>query len=180
MYSTIPIHWNIKSAPASPGRSRVGPALYLFSLLGIFNGLVALVLHVQERTVHVQAVPVQDNINNRFWGWIGQCPEARRKPRAVNHSYQRRLVIFFGHWRLLIFCIVQYVHSYKCIQNLLLWRCGKSGKVSTFRGWFFPLRLSNLLPSFFHAKVVTIHYVLSSYISTYISKSGEGITTKLT
>jgi hypothetical protein len=29
MYSTIPIHWNIKSAPASPGRSRVGPTLYL-------------------------------------------------------------------------------------------------------------------------------------------------------
>jgi hypothetical protein len=26
MYSTIPIHWNIKSAPAGPGRSRVGPA----------------------------------------------------------------------------------------------------------------------------------------------------------
>ncbi len=26
-YSTIAIHWNIKSAPASPGRSRVGPAL---------------------------------------------------------------------------------------------------------------------------------------------------------
>jgi hypothetical protein len=29
MYSTIPVHWNIKSAPASPGRSHVGPALYL-------------------------------------------------------------------------------------------------------------------------------------------------------
>jgi hypothetical protein len=34
MYSTIPIHWNIKSAPASPGRSRAGPSLYVFSLLG--------------------------------------------------------------------------------------------------------------------------------------------------
>jgi hypothetical protein len=34
MYSTIPIHWNIKSAPASPGRSLAGPALYVFSLLG--------------------------------------------------------------------------------------------------------------------------------------------------
>ncbi len=33
MYSTIPIHWNIKSAPASPGRSRVGPAFYVFSFL---------------------------------------------------------------------------------------------------------------------------------------------------
>ncbi len=33
MYSTRPIHWNIKSAPASPGRSCVGPALYIFSLL---------------------------------------------------------------------------------------------------------------------------------------------------
>ncbi len=35
MYSAIPIHWNIKSAPASSGRSRVGPALYVFSLLGL-------------------------------------------------------------------------------------------------------------------------------------------------
>jgi hypothetical protein len=34
-YSTIPIHWNIKSAPASPGRSRVRPALYIFNLLGV-------------------------------------------------------------------------------------------------------------------------------------------------
>jgi hypothetical protein len=34
MYSTIPIHWNIKSAPACPGRSRVGPAFYVFSFLG--------------------------------------------------------------------------------------------------------------------------------------------------
>jgi hypothetical protein len=34
MYSTTPIHWNIKSAPASPGRSRVGPAFYVFSFLG--------------------------------------------------------------------------------------------------------------------------------------------------
>ncbi len=33
MYSTIPIHWNIKSAPASSGRSRVGPAFYVFSFL---------------------------------------------------------------------------------------------------------------------------------------------------
>ncbi len=33
MYSTISLHWNIKSAPASPGRSRVGPAFYVFSFL---------------------------------------------------------------------------------------------------------------------------------------------------
>jgi hypothetical protein len=32
MYSSIPIHWNIKSAPASLGRSRAGPVLtYLAS-----------------------------------------------------------------------------------------------------------------------------------------------------
>ncbi len=30
-----PIHWNIKSAPASPGRSRAGPSLYVFSLLDV-------------------------------------------------------------------------------------------------------------------------------------------------
>ncbi len=35
MYSTIPIHWNITSAPASPGRSRVGPVLYVNSLLAL-------------------------------------------------------------------------------------------------------------------------------------------------
>jgi hypothetical protein len=34
MYSTIPIHWNIKSAPARPGRSRVGPVFCVFSFLG--------------------------------------------------------------------------------------------------------------------------------------------------
>jgi hypothetical protein len=34
VYSIRPIHWNIKSAPVSPGRSRVGPALYVLSLLG--------------------------------------------------------------------------------------------------------------------------------------------------
>jgi hypothetical protein len=34
MYSIKPIYWNFKSVPASPGRSRVGPALYIFSLLG--------------------------------------------------------------------------------------------------------------------------------------------------
>ncbi len=39
MYSTIPIHWNIKSAPASPGRSRVGPAFYVFSFLGYPSSL---------------------------------------------------------------------------------------------------------------------------------------------
>jgi hypothetical protein len=35
MYPTIPIHWNINSATSSPGRSRAGPALYLFSLLDL-------------------------------------------------------------------------------------------------------------------------------------------------
>jgi hypothetical protein len=35
MYSIGPIHWNIKFAPMSPGRNRVLPALYVFSLLGL-------------------------------------------------------------------------------------------------------------------------------------------------
>jgi hypothetical protein len=34
MYSIRPIYWNIKCAPARPGRNRVGPALYIYSLLG--------------------------------------------------------------------------------------------------------------------------------------------------
>ncbi len=38
MYSTILIHWNIKSPPASPGRSRVGPEVYVFSLLDPYSG----------------------------------------------------------------------------------------------------------------------------------------------
>jgi hypothetical protein len=29
MYSIRPIHWKIKPSPASPGRSRVGPVLYV-------------------------------------------------------------------------------------------------------------------------------------------------------
>ncbi len=41
---TVPIHWNIKSPPASPGRSRVGPALYVFSLLGAFQAAVGRVI----------------------------------------------------------------------------------------------------------------------------------------
>jgi hypothetical protein len=46
MYSTIPIHWNIKSAPASPGKSRVGPALYVFSLLDKDHAHVHVKVHV--------------------------------------------------------------------------------------------------------------------------------------
>jgi hypothetical protein len=34
MYSIRPVHWNIKSSPASSGRSHGGPAFYIFSLLG--------------------------------------------------------------------------------------------------------------------------------------------------
>jgi hypothetical protein len=48
MYSTIPIHWYINSAPASPGRSRAGLALYVFSLLGHKRQLGG------ERTVYMQ------------------------------------------------------------------------------------------------------------------------------
>ncbi len=43
-YSTIPIHWNIKSAPASPGRSHAGPALYVFSLLATLQVSILYVL----------------------------------------------------------------------------------------------------------------------------------------
>jgi hypothetical protein len=35
MYSIRPIYQNSKPSPASPGRSRVGPVLCLFSLLGL-------------------------------------------------------------------------------------------------------------------------------------------------
>jgi hypothetical protein len=53
MYSTIPIHWNIKSAPASPGRSRVGPALYVFSFLGFtFIDLTGL-QRIRLKSIHV-------------------------------------------------------------------------------------------------------------------------------
>jgi hypothetical protein len=38
MYSIRPIHWNIKSSQASPGRCRVGPASYVFSLLASTTG----------------------------------------------------------------------------------------------------------------------------------------------
>ncbi len=47
MYSIIPIHWNIKTAPASPSRSRVGPALYVFSLL-----VISTQLFILHPTVH--------------------------------------------------------------------------------------------------------------------------------
>jgi hypothetical protein len=34
MYPTIPIYWNIKSAPVSLGRSRAGPAFYVLASWG--------------------------------------------------------------------------------------------------------------------------------------------------
>jgi hypothetical protein len=50
MYSTIPIHWNIKAAPASPGRSRAGPSLYVYSLLVLAILSPLYVLYVFNRT----------------------------------------------------------------------------------------------------------------------------------
>ncbi len=73
---TLPIHWNIKYSPASPGRSRVGPALYVFSLLGgaslilrwrMYSAVVRLSLHSVrgwfslERNVYFLIRIVTDN-----------------------------------------------------------------------------------------------------------------------
>ncbi len=81
MYSTIPIHWNIKSAPASPGRSRVGPAFYVFSFLGPDT-----CNKIQENrpkssdAVIVYVYPLRswaDNIctSHCFTCWVLQCEE---------------------------------------------------------------------------------------------------------
>jgi hypothetical protein len=52
MYSTIPVQWNVKSAQAGPGRSLVGPALYVFSLLGLHTGhTVQLQLYSSSRWI---------------------------------------------------------------------------------------------------------------------------------
>ncbi len=53
MYSTIPIHWNIKSAPARPGRSRVGPAFYVFSFLGYSTAADSSFTHFSPRYIIV-------------------------------------------------------------------------------------------------------------------------------
>jgi hypothetical protein len=52
MYSIIPIHWNIKSAPASPGRSPVGPALSVFTVASWFG--------TREKKGTLEARRVQD------------------------------------------------------------------------------------------------------------------------
>jgi hypothetical protein len=51
MYSIRPILWNIKSAPAGPGRSRVGPALYVFSLLGTASSIFLQLAYKLSHTV---------------------------------------------------------------------------------------------------------------------------------
>ncbi len=53
-YSTIPIHWNIKSAPASPGRSRVGPALYVCTYLASWVWSIFTVQSVPQSTQSAQ------------------------------------------------------------------------------------------------------------------------------
>jgi hypothetical protein len=58
MCSIRPIHKNIKSAPARPGRSRVGPALYVFSLLvhtyvQCTTSFISIRIHLHRPTVHL-------------------------------------------------------------------------------------------------------------------------------
>jgi hypothetical protein len=59
MYTTIPIHWNIKSAPAGPGRSRAGPALYVFILLDSGSGIESLEIYHTVQTVQYIRRPVK-------------------------------------------------------------------------------------------------------------------------
>ncbi len=77
MYSTLPIHWNIKSAPASPGRGRAGPALYVFSLLGQNRQLGG------ERTVYMQG--------RQQRGWEGAEGYTRRENLRKNAEDYSRL-----------------------------------------------------------------------------------------
>jgi hypothetical protein len=71
MYSTIPINWNIKSAPASPGRSRVGPAFYVFSFLGLHRPVQ--IPHystdelVRSRTAKLQVWTRVRSISRTLW-----------------------------------------------------------------------------------------------------------------
>jgi hypothetical protein len=64
MYSSIPIPWNIKSAPASPGRSRAGPSLYVFRLLGLHT---APVTHSLFRPCYVFITNLQCTAEGRRW-----------------------------------------------------------------------------------------------------------------
>ncbi len=61
MYSTIPIYWNIKSAPASPGRSRVGPAFYVSSFLGhsILSGTAHTKTRITHHSAYLACPPIQ-------------------------------------------------------------------------------------------------------------------------
>jgi hypothetical protein len=72
MYSTKPIHWNIKVALASPGRSRVGPALYVFSLLGL-TSLYRVGILKQNAKSQYSGIPgfeVRQNSKNFFFAQL--------------------------------------------------------------------------------------------------------------
>ncbi len=88
MYSTIPIHWNIKSAPASPGRSRVGPAFYVFSFLGTNfpgGGGVSFEEGVIERTSHTwEKCRSQMNVYSALVGTVNY----KSKQLIANVNYE--------------------------------------------------------------------------------------------
>ncbi len=60
----LPIHWNIKSSPASPGRSRVGPALYVLSLLD-FSLPSPRVLYKCTRTYCTDSVATSSSLRRK-------------------------------------------------------------------------------------------------------------------
>ncbi len=84
MYSIRPIHWNIKSAPASPGRSRAGPAFYVFSFLGMADSsrprplpcFTQYVLYICEHfTNFVRELLVKIASSCSCMVWFGGCTQ---------------------------------------------------------------------------------------------------------
>jgi hypothetical protein len=89
MYSSIPIPWNIKSAPASPGRSRAGPSLYVFRLLGLHR---APVTHSLFRPCYVFITNLQCTAEGRQVAFLSRSDSERRSsPWAASsvHGYER-------------------------------------------------------------------------------------------
>ncbi len=86
MYSTITIRWNIKSAPASPDRSRVGPALNVFSLLAWSSA--AIIFVVKERWGLARV------ISPRFWD-KRHVPAGILKTRQDTGSIKKGLNLYF-------------------------------------------------------------------------------------
>ncbi len=105
MYFIRPIHWNIKSAPVSPGRSRVGPALYVFSLLASQSTYLNTVLKIRC----FRSVPLQGTYFNYV---LDHGLEFCISPSNLYVGRKESSIYLVVH------SYIQYVHSYTTASDM--------------------------------------------------------------